>query len=409
MDAYTVSTFDRDFRWSFGYLNCVKVENLFSIFDNYAIKSTVSINNVETVDENVRNSKILKGVCIRETYNVIPRSKFNDILPAVFESKYQLPEKNWDMIVYEEGGFFSKHSDSKKSANHMGTILLLPPKHLNDYEGGELIIYDGNNQYSILPDKDKWKCVMFPVNVYHELKPVTKGRRIVFKNEFLISDDILEYFTDKYEDFKIEEKTTIIPETLIEEIENKLDVLDDKTDEIEDKIKSLKQELEEIESEKILLNKQKGVYENQDYKYLLEKIKEKLFDNPVMVVLERRYQNDDPSMLIGDDYRLFCLIKKKYPRFLVKLINEDIEHNVGDNGDYDIDDEDDDKKYCQYDKYHNFPERLGKDYLEVEVLFQNDKNDIYPGRLANRKLEFNDNTYDTIYELNITAILIKRI
>ena len=54
------------------------------------------------------------------------------------------------------------------------SIQLTDPK---KYKGGELKLYDGEDQYGVIMNKNQGALVVFPSYVLHEVTPVTKGER----------------------------------------------------------------------------------------------------------------------------------------------------------------------------------------------------------------------------------------
>ena len=54
------------------------------------------------------------------------------------------------------------------------SIQLTDPK---EYEGGELKLYDGEDNQANVMDKTQGTLILFPSYVLHEVMPVTKGER----------------------------------------------------------------------------------------------------------------------------------------------------------------------------------------------------------------------------------------
>jgi len=82
---------------------------------------------------------------------------------------------------YENGGFYGQHIDrpirylekSKKFSRSDLSVTVF----LNDvYEGGELVIYDGDSSTAV--KLNKGDAVIYPSGHLHEVKPVTSGKRI---------------------------------------------------------------------------------------------------------------------------------------------------------------------------------------------------------------------------------------
>lgn len=96
---------------------------------------------------------------------------------------------SFELLRYEPGGFFLKHKDKliKPRNNyyaHTHMCLLYPPDSINKYEGGDIIFYDteSNGIHVVEPSKfTTWTFIIFPQQTLHEVTPVTKGTRWVFK------------------------------------------------------------------------------------------------------------------------------------------------------------------------------------------------------------------------------------
>ncbi len=82
---------------------------------------------------------------------------------------------------YKEGDFYGQHIDRpiryKSNAKEYVRCDLSMTVFLNDdYEGGELVIYDGDSNTSV--KLNKGDAVLYPAGKIHEVKKVTKGNRI---------------------------------------------------------------------------------------------------------------------------------------------------------------------------------------------------------------------------------------
>ena len=87
----------------------------------------------------------------------------------------------YKLLVYEEGAFFKPHQDSEKTPGMFGTMVVsLPSQH----EGGNVIlthnksvkVYDSSQNSNLVAGTSfgAWYS-----NVYHEVKAVTSGYRVV--------------------------------------------------------------------------------------------------------------------------------------------------------------------------------------------------------------------------------------
>jgi len=93
---------------------------------------------------------------------------------------HQLRLRNLQVIKYPPGGFFQKHTDHSKDLKHAATMIFIPPKSLYPHTGGELMV---ERQIYAADSFDKWRVVMWPVDVEHEVFAVTSGERVCFKYE----------------------------------------------------------------------------------------------------------------------------------------------------------------------------------------------------------------------------------
>lgn len=73
------------------------------------------------------------------------------------------------------GGNYKKHVDRGKDMYVRKLSLSVQLSDPNSYEGGNFVLYEGNEPI-VLP-KEQGKLVAFPSYVLHEVQPVTKGER----------------------------------------------------------------------------------------------------------------------------------------------------------------------------------------------------------------------------------------
>lgn len=81
----------------------------------------------------------------------------------------------WNVHKYENG-CVRRHVDRQEDPNTIGVELLLPPKTVCSFEGGELVIGEDQKE-TIVPHETKWTYVFIPLGIVHEVKPVV-GTRI---------------------------------------------------------------------------------------------------------------------------------------------------------------------------------------------------------------------------------------
>ena len=81
------------------------------------------------------------------------------------------------MLKYEEGGFYTIHSDSSHQIHREFSVSIFLN---NDYEGGTLEFFDPSHKHSILKvEPQVGRVVMWPSNLFfpHRANTVTKGTR----------------------------------------------------------------------------------------------------------------------------------------------------------------------------------------------------------------------------------------
>lgn len=105
--------------------------------------------------------------------------------------------KNWklmpirfDLLCYEKSGFFKKHNDyytgtfefNNKKFNHVATMVIYPPKILNEHEGGELLVYL-KDKVEIVKSSDngEWTILIMKLGIEHEVLEMLSGIRYVLK------------------------------------------------------------------------------------------------------------------------------------------------------------------------------------------------------------------------------------
>ena len=80
---------------------------------------------------------------------------------------------------YNEGCFYGKHTDYGDNDEHKTRKLSLSLQlsDENEYEGGELILYDNIRNTSFSACKSKGSLIVFDSRITHEVTPVTSGIR----------------------------------------------------------------------------------------------------------------------------------------------------------------------------------------------------------------------------------------
>lgn len=83
------------------------------------------------------------------------------------------------VVRYEVGQQFKKHRDSEDGYNHRYKTLVIQLSDENEYEGGELCVYDKENKI-ITSNKKIGNIVLFNSDLLHEAKPVLSGTRYIW-------------------------------------------------------------------------------------------------------------------------------------------------------------------------------------------------------------------------------------
>jgi PKHD-type hydroxylase len=94
---------------------------------------------------------------------------------------------NFNLFGINEGFQFTNYeAPSDKYGKHVDRSINIPVRKLSisiqltnpeEYEGGELKLYDGDDDEANVMDKTQGTLIMFPSYVLHEVMPVTKGER----------------------------------------------------------------------------------------------------------------------------------------------------------------------------------------------------------------------------------------
>jgi hypothetical protein len=146
-----------------------------------------------------------------EAYKFLEQNK---IFPfGKYSSKYQ----PFSLLKYEEGDFFLNHRDTNLTTDeieiHKYTCLIFCPYGEDNeiLEGGELVLKHPDGLYEIKFDpavetrKNRFVMVIFSIDMYHEVLPIIKGSRWVFKKPLFVIEENLKK-TEEEDKSKIEEK-----------------------------------------------------------------------------------------------------------------------------------------------------------------------------------------------------------
>jgi PKHD-type hydroxylase len=118
-----------------------------------------------------------------------PIDKIDWVFRRVTDITLNLNERffKFDLFGLNEGFQFTNYeAPSGKYGKHVDRSMNISVRKLSisiqltdpeEYEGGELKLYDGDDKDAIVMDKTQGTLIIFPSYVLHEVMPVTKGTR----------------------------------------------------------------------------------------------------------------------------------------------------------------------------------------------------------------------------------------
>ena len=98
----------------------------------------------------------------------------------------------YTLLMYQEGDFFKNHRDRQVSPHHKYTCLIFFFDEDNHYEGGNLILHKAENLFKIdfkPSNYNGFLMVIFSLELYHEVLPIIRGTRYVFKKTLLVNPE----------------------------------------------------------------------------------------------------------------------------------------------------------------------------------------------------------------------------
>jgi len=302
----------------------------------------------------------------------------------LFVPLYFLPSKYFDLLKYEEGDFFKAHQDSKSNDYHIGTILIYPPKNICDYEGGEL--YLSKEDITIKAYENDWSMVLLHINTLHEVKPITKGTRYVFKQQFNISESVKVFLESKLCNYIELSEDNINQGKNREELELEIKYYED----ILTNLKKEKYALDNIDRCNTMVND------------IIETVKK----NGVKIVCQNYYETPTLDKLTGLDKNIIASIQKQIGKEIkIRMFNYDGQIRIGksfskwntipsiiddDNGE-ELDITNQEFYYLPFHHYDTF-----------RISYDNMLTGNYQGILS----EYNDEEYENYLLTNVTIIII---
>jgi len=145
----------------------------------------------------------LKQLVLENIKHIVPNEDIDNL--------YWNTKLKYTVLEYNEGDFFSAHSDSKKNNKHYATLLIFPPSEKDlIHTGGNLIITTEDTDVvfssslnSVYKEPinsesgiENWKFVAFHSNLKHECLPILSGRRVVLKTELMFKTNHFKHFIE---------------------------------------------------------------------------------------------------------------------------------------------------------------------------------------------------------------------
>ena len=223
---------------------------------------------------------------------------------------YKNNERFWRVHKYLKGGKFDKHSDGKINQNHIGTLVLIPPKNFSEYEGGELILYnmDDDNIVDeiIVSDKNGWQLVFIQIGQKHMISEIVKGIRFSLTSPYFISEVTKKTISSTIYSNKIDDSKMMVLSN-----ENKTNI-----------IKNIDLQIKMLQDEK---NKLISSFDKLDLNFsYIDIIKSYIkYEDSFIVFCKNFYDNPSPDVLTFEDANIFNFLvenKKNVTFFNLSVI-----------------------------------------------------------------------------------------
>lgn len=135
------------------------------------IVSSIYKDGVESTDTSLRNTTEI---------TLQARGRIHPLLFYKFKELGALTLPHFvNIIKYEQGSFFKQHTDSSRNdveeSNKRFRSLVVQLSDESEYEGGELLLYKGNN--TITASKEIGNIILFNSDIVHEVSPILSGTR----------------------------------------------------------------------------------------------------------------------------------------------------------------------------------------------------------------------------------------
>jgi PKHD-type hydroxylase len=160
-------------------------------------KDAFSKEECQTIINIAKNKGLIKGKTMIDKSNVrdskitwlYPADEMDWVFKRVTDITLNLNEKffKFDLFGLNEGFQFTNYkAPSGKYGKHVDRAINMIVRKLSisiqltnpeEYKGGELKLYNGDDEEASVMDKTQGTLILFPSYVLHEVMPVTKGER----------------------------------------------------------------------------------------------------------------------------------------------------------------------------------------------------------------------------------------
>lgn len=349
-------------------------------------KSSVSYDENDVIDENIRKSKTSPLNFYIENILSNYENELKKYVPFELSEIIDFDKNYGKLIYYEKSDFFKKHSDSLSNEYHFATCLIIFPHY--KFEGGILKIYDSNKIYEF-GYNEKIQIIIFNPRLEHECIEITEGSRLIFKMELL-------YNSEKFNLLFKDNITELIDEKIEENINEKIHKI---KNEIENYLNQMMNRLkndsfyfEDECSEIIARSKYLSRFNNDKYIFQTNIDKEfqiikNIDDNLFIYVLSNHYLHKDKHWFLYEkDKQLYKKILESYPKSYIKNIRAILDGS---------------NKDIFYDGENNEFNRDGNP--DIKIIYQQKYNS---GKLINIISIYNDETYDYFNNYEYTCFII---
>ena len=163
--------------WVDGVFTEVELDRIVTTFlDKKSLPATVGPNGKN--DRQVRDSSTLFIYEYPENHFIYNKlGDATEYLNTYF--KYDLTHfEPPQFTTYKTGQYYAEHWDMGYEVHHDRKLsLVLQLTNETEYDGGELILYNGSHANPVEMSKKRGRIMAFPSWMLHEVKPITKGKR----------------------------------------------------------------------------------------------------------------------------------------------------------------------------------------------------------------------------------------